>query len=116
MAQTDDRRPVTYYYGARNVTDLFYASELADLASSLPEFRFVPCLSHSWPEDWEHERGLVTDVLGRRERDLAAKDVYLCGPPPMIDAALALLEGHGVPTGQIYFDKFTTTAPGGTAP
>jgi hypothetical protein len=34
----------------------------------------------------------------------------------MIDAALAVLEGHGVPAEQIYFDKFTTTAPGGNAP
>jgi propane monooxygenase reductase subunit len=116
MAQTDDRRPVTYYYGARTVTDLFYLSELGELASALPGFRFVPCLSQSWPEDWAHESGLVTDVLDQRESGLAGKDVYLCGPPPMIDAALAVLEGHGVPAEQIYFDKFTTTAPGGNAP
>jgi len=36
--------------------------------------------------------------------------VYLCGPPPMIDAALPLLAALGVPESQIYYDKFTITA------
>jgi len=49
-------------------------------------------------------------VVGRHEDDLAACDVYLCGPPPMIDAALELLEARGVPSEQIFYDKFTVTA------
>jgi propane monooxygenase reductase subunit len=43
------------------------------------------------------------------EDDLAEVDAYLCGPPPMVDAAIALLEAEGVPEAHIYFDKFTTT-------
>jgi len=42
--------------------------------------------------------------------DLAEVDAYLCGPPPMVDAAIALLEAKGVPEAHIYFAKFTTTA------
>lgn len=38
-------------------------------------------------------------------------DAYLCGPPPMVDAAMALLEAKGVPESRVYHDKFTTTAP-----
>ena len=34
----------------------------------------------------------------------------VCGPPPMVEAAIALLERRGVPEAHIYFDKFTTTA------
>jgi ferredoxin-NADP reductase len=37
-------------------------------------------------------------------------DAYLCGPPPMVDAAIALLIARGVPEAHIYYDKFTTTA------
>ena len=54
--------------------------------------------------------GLITDVVDRLEDDLAEVDAYLCGPPPMVDAAIALLEARGVPESHIYFDKFTTTA------
>jgi propane monooxygenase reductase subunit len=43
------------------------------------------------------------------EDDLAEVDAYLCGPPPMVDAAIAMLERLGVPESHIYFDKFTTT-------
>ena len=52
----------------------------------------------------------ITDVLERRELSPADCDVYLCGPPPMIDAALPLLETMGVPNEQVFYDKFTITA------
>ena len=37
-------------------------------------------------------------------------DAYVCGPPPMVEAAIALLASQGVPEERIHFDKFTTTA------
>ena len=54
--------------------------------------------------------GSITDVVDRMEEDLTEVDAYLCGPPPMVDAAIALLERRGCPESRIYFDKFTTTA------
>ena len=36
-------------------------------------------------------------------------DVYLCGPPPMVEAAMPLLSALGVEEKRIYYDKFTTT-------
>lgn len=33
-------------------------------------------------------------------------DVYLCGPPPMMDAAFAALTAAGVPEGQIHAERF----------
>ena len=34
-------------------------------------------------------------------------DAYACGPPPMIDAVLPVLQMNGVEPDHIYFDKFT---------
>jgi propane monooxygenase reductase subunit len=48
-------------------------------------------------------------VVDRLEGDVTEVDAYLCGPPPMVDAAIALLDAKGVPESHIYFDKFTTT-------
>ena len=114
MAETGTDRPVTFYYGARNPSDLFYLDEISQLGKELTDFRFVPCLSDSWPDDWSEigmpgESGLVTTVFERLETDIAGCDHYLCGPPPMVDAAIALLESNGVPREQIYYDKFTTS-------
>jgi propane monooxygenase reductase subunit len=110
MAETGVERPATYYYGARTATDLFHLEELEDLGRRMPGFTFVPALSEV-PDGngWAGESGLITDVVERLETDLAEVDAYLCGPPPMVDAAIALLEAKGVPEEHIYFDKFTTT-------
>lgn len=111
MVEKGTTRPAVYYYGARTETDLFHLEELQALAAQLPDFRFVPALSHCAPDSaWTGERGLITEVVDRLEGDLAEIDAYLCGPPPMVDAAVALLERRGVPEARIFFDKFTTTA------
>jgi propane monooxygenase reductase subunit len=110
MAEAGVERPVVYYYGARTQTDLFHLDELAELGGRLPGFTFVPALSDAPDDDaWAGETGLITDVVERLEGDLADVDAYLCGPPPMVDAAIAMLEARGVPEAHIYFDKFTTT-------
>jgi propane monooxygenase reductase component len=109
MAEAGVERPATFYYGARRATDLFHLAELAELAERLPGLSFVPALSEESNGDWAGEAGLITEVVDRLEPDLADVDAYLCGPPPMVDAAIALLEAKGVPEEHIYFDKFTTT-------
>jgi propane monooxygenase reductase subunit len=120
MAEEKIKRPVAFYYGARNLTDLFYLEEIATLGATLEDFRYIPALSETWPEDWastglDGASGFVTDVCKSREADLVANEYYLCGPPPMVDAALALLEVNGVPLDQIHYDKFTTSVAVQTA-
>jgi propane monooxygenase reductase component len=107
MAEKGTARPATFYYGARTEDDLFALEELERLCGSVPDLRFVPALSDA---EWDGETGLITDVVDRMEEDLTEVDAYLCGPPPMVDAAISLLERRGCPESRIYFDKFTTTA------
>jgi propane monooxygenase reductase subunit len=109
MAEAGVERPVTYYYGARTANDLFHLDEIEALGHRLANFTFVPALSEPDGSGWAGETGLITDVVERLEGDLGEVDAYLCGPPPMVDAAIAMLEAAGVPEAHIYFDKFTTT-------
>jgi propane monooxygenase reductase component len=106
LAERGIERPAVYYYGARAESDLFHRRELAELESRLPDFRFVPALSEG---DWDGETGLITDVVARLEEGFDEVDAYVCGPPPMVEAAQGLLMAKGVPESRIYFDKFTTT-------
>jgi propane monooxygenase reductase component len=106
LAERGIDRPAVYYYGARTEADLFHRDELAALEAELPDFRFVPALSEG---EWDGETGLITDVVERCEDGFDAVDAYVCGPPPMVEAAQALLMAKGVPESRIYFDKFTTT-------
>jgi propane monooxygenase reductase component len=110
MQERGTTRRGVYYYGARTEADLFHLDELGALSTELPGFSFVPALSEGSDNGWRGEQGLITDVVDRLEPELQDVDAYLCGPPPMVDAAIALLVARGVPEAQIYFDKFTTTA------
>lgn len=114
MSETAIQRPVRFYYGARTAADLFYLDEINDIGAGLMDFRFVACLSESTngtaPKDVDVEPGNVTDVAARREDHISKAEVYVCGPPPMVDAALVLLDFHNVPNDQIFYDKFTGPA------
>jgi len=110
MAERGIDRPATYYYGARRRRDLCFEDELRALERTLASFRYVPALSEPDPaEDWAGEVGLITDVMQRHESDLGKAHAYVCGPPPMVEAALPLLSQLGVPEKRIYYDKFTFT-------
>jgi propane monooxygenase reductase subunit len=110
MADRGINRPAVYYYGARGRKDLFHLDEIAELEQRLENFRFVPALSEVGDDEWDGERGLITEVVARCENKLGEVDAYLCGPPPMVDAAIGMLEQNGVPENRVFFDKFTTTA------
>jgi propane monooxygenase reductase subunit len=114
MAERGISRQATYYYGARSRQDLCFTAELQALAAALPAFTYVPALSEPQAgEEWTGETGLITDVVARRENSLAGAHAYVCGPPPMVEAALPLLAGLGVEDKRIYYDKFTFTGSEG---
>lgn len=103
-----NRREVIFFYGARSRRDLFLVHELAGLAGLHDWFKFVPALSepHAADGDWDGDTGLVTEVLARRLPSTRGMEAYLCGPPPMIDAAIDVLKSTGCKERHIYFDRF----------
>ncbi|GAB4431841.1 MAG: FAD-binding oxidoreductase [Chloroflexi bacterium OHK40] len=107
----DRRRPVIFFYGARTERDLFYLDQLAAIQAQRPNIRFVPALSQLEPgAPWEGEQGYIHEVLGRYfEEGMQTGEVeaYLCGPPPMIDATLPVLERNRVRPERIHVDRFT---------
>ena len=110
MAERGIQRRATFYYGARSRRDLCFEPELRALEAALPGFRYVPALSEPAAGDgWDGEIGLITDVVKRHEDNLKGTHAYVCGPPPMVEAAMPLLGALGVEEKRIYYDKFTTT-------
>lgn len=109
--ESGEERPVRFFYGARTEADLFYRDEFAAIESKLGDFKFIPALSHlEGSQGWTGEAGFVHDVV---QRHLQAEgfrgdiDAYACGPTPMIDAVIPILQRNGVEPEHIYFDKFT---------
>jgi len=110
MAERGVERKATFYYGARGKRDLCFEDELAALAEKLPGFRYIPALSDPVDgSEWDGQTGLITDVVKANETSLEGMDAYVCGPPPMVDAAIATLTDLGVREQYIFYDKFTVT-------
>lgn len=114
LAAAQSERPIQFFYGARQPADLFWLDEIARLGQQLPAFEFIPALSAVAADaDWDGERGLITEVVQRRTAEsLRAAEGYLCGPPGMIDAAVAVLKNKGMFGNRIRFDKFLSSATG----
>ena len=109
--KSGEQRPVRFFYGARTKADLFYLDEIAALGAKLEDFKFIPALSDApASDDWQGERGFVHDVVARHlkaEKLSGTIDAYACGPVPMIDAMLPVLQMNNVEPENIHFDKFT---------
>jgi len=107
MANHGIRRKATFFFGARTKKDLYYVEQFMDWEKTLPEFRFFPTLSRPAPEDqWQGEKGRVTDLIEKYVPDNPNVDVYICGAPPMVESCVGILTRKGVAEDRIYFDKF----------
>ena len=106
-----EQRPIRFFYGARTRKDLFFLDEFEAIAATLKDFQFIPVLSQAAAEDhWTGETGFVHEAVLRilREQKLPGEiDAYTCGPPPMIDAVLPMLQILGVELENTHVDKFT---------
>lgn len=108
LARKGSTRPVTLYFGARTAADLYAVEEIAELARVMPSLEFVPVVGEP-DETWTGATGLVTEAMAAHRESFAQTDAYLCGPPPMIDAATALLIERGVRPQNVRFDAFVST-------
>jgi CDP-4-dehydro-6-deoxyglucose reductase len=99
------RRPITLYWGARTARDLYLRALPERWARDVPSFRFVPVLSDS-----EHaggfRRGFVHEALLEDHADLSALDLYMSGPPTMIDAGRRAFVDAGLPEDRLFYDSF----------
>jgi NAD(P)H-flavin reductase/ferredoxin len=107
-------RPVRYYFGARTQADLYCLEEMQQLKEKWPgNFDFIPVLSDEpGTSNWKGARGLVTQAVEESGLNVADHEAYLCGPPGMIDAAMAVLRAGGMPESSIHFDKFLDASHG----
>ena len=104
-----------FFYGARTQQDLYLKEEIEALQKRWhPDYvlKFHQVLNEE-PEDsdWSGGRGLVTDYFKKHYLESGQVSIdrmkaYFCGPPPMIDAGIAVLKKAGLSDRDIFYDKF----------
>ncbi len=108
-AGSDPGQAVHLYHGVRTEADLYDADLFTSLAAQhAGRFHYRPALSDEEVPGRAH--GLVTDVLAADFDSCAGHVAYLCGPPPMVDAALRTLMGKRLFPRDIYREEFLDAA------
>lgn len=112
LAETGAAQPVHLVYGVTNDADLVGVAELDAFAARIPGFTFSTCVA---AEDSAHPRkGYVTAHVQPLHLHGGEVDVYLCGPPPMVDAVRAWLAAERVTPASFHYEKFSPGAPAAT--
>jgi len=107
LAEKGMPRRLYYFFGARTKKDLFFTEELKKIEKKFPNFKYIPALSEPLRQDkWDGEVGFITQIAEKYIEQNREHEAYLCGPPPMIDAAIRVLTRKGVSPENIYYDKF----------
>ncbi|TDJ31303.1 MAG: CDP-6-deoxy-delta-3,4-glucoseen reductase [Gammaproteobacteria bacterium] len=105
LAHVGETRPIDFYWGAADEQGL-YMRELPEAwARDRAELSFTPVLSEP-SSDWSGRRGLVHEAVLEDHANLAEYDVYMSGPPAMINVARRDFLKRGLPVEQLYYDSF----------
>ncbi|MFO2465628.1 anthranilate 1,2-dioxygenase electron transfer component AntC [Pseudomonas sp. 15FMM2] len=99
-------QPVHLYYGVRGAEDLCEAERIQDYARTLQGFRYTQVLSDPSPQ-WTGKRGYLTEHFDMAELRDRPADMYVCGPPPMVESIKNWLLDQALDGVQLYYEKFT---------
>lgn len=106
IAESGGGQPVHLYYGVRQAADLCELERIRGYAERIPGFSFIPVISDE-DQDWSGQRGYVAEHFDAAALREAPFDMYLCGPPPMVESVKTWLEVNAIDNGRLYFEKFT---------
>ncbi|GAA6152788.1 NADH:ubiquinone reductase (Na(+)-transporting) subunit F [Pseudoteredinibacter isoporae] len=111
LKRLKSKRKMSFWYGARSLREMFYDDEYDMLANENENFEWHVALSDPQPEDnWDGLTGFIHNVLYEQYlKDHPAPEdceYYMCGPPMMNAAVIAMLKDLGVEDENILLDDF----------
>jgi ferredoxin-NAD(P)+ reductase (naphthalene dioxygenase ferredoxin-specific) len=99
------RNDIHVYFGVRSERDIYCIDVLSRLAGRYPNL-VVHVVVTEGSDNPALRSGVVTEAVARDWRSLDGWRAYLCGAPPMVDAATAVARERGIETNHIYADAF----------
>lgn len=105
IAERPNAPAVHLYYGVKQEADLCEQQRLQAYSERIPNFHYQPVISQA-SDSWTGKTGYIQDHLNKNQLAEQAFDMYLCGPPPMIEAVKDWLEDQALQDYRIYSEKF----------
>ncbi len=104
-------KPLHLYWGVRAKRDLYLEELPLQWLQEHPNFSYTPVLSEPMAEDnWTGATGFVTDTAIRDHPDLSGYDIYMSGPPVMVEAGHKLFMQYRLDESRFFSDAFEYAA------
>ncbi len=96
------------FFGCRTTKDIFYLDEYLELKKKHPNFNVIYALSDPLEpgETWDGDTGFIHLSCDKYLEAGRKRQAFLCGPPPMIEAVMKLLEEKQIPKSEVFYDEF----------
>ncbi len=105
LAETGVAHPIHLVYGVTHDADLVQVDRLVAIAAQLPSFSFATCVADG--ASTHPHKGYVTQHLDASRLNAGDVDVYVCGPPAMVEAVRGYLGEQGMTPASFHFEKFS---------
>jgi len=99
------RNPIYLYHGVRTPADIYDLDALKALAERHSNLH-IDVVITSGNDRPAMRSGIVTEAVEQDHADLSGWRAYLCGAPPMVEAATLLAQRRGIAREHIYADAF----------
>ncbi|WP_322015228.1 benzoate 1,2-dioxygenase electron transfer component BenC [Paraburkholderia sp. J12] len=105
LARTASQQKVHLIYGVTRDLDLVQVEAIEAYTAKLPNFSFATVVAQA--ESNHPRKGWVTQHIPADALNDGDVDVYLCGPPPMVDAVRKYFDDEGMQPNSFHYEKFT---------
>jgi benzoate/toluate 1,2-dioxygenase reductase component len=108
LSRTNAQQKVHLIYGVTRDLDLVQVEAIEAYTAKLANFSYATVVAD---DASSHPRkGWVTQHIPADALNDGDVDVYLCGPPPMVDAVRKHFDDNGVKPNSFHYEKFTPNA------
>lgn len=107
LVHNGSSQPVHLIYGVTHDHDLVKLEQLERYRERLANFSYLTCVASEVSQS--PHKGYVTQHLDASRLNDGDLDVYLCGPPPMVEAVLSDFQRRAFTPASFHYEKFAAS-------
>lgn len=90
---------IDFYYATKTADEMIFRNEIEKITEKNPNLRFIPHIS-------EEQGRLDIDVIKKISCGITEKDIFICGPRPMMSSLIDQFLSSNIPKSVIHTEEF----------